>query len=91
MEGANYGSHMVTYTAHALARMADRHVSREQVEGVLAAPARTLPAAQGRTEVQGLIEREGRTMLLRVIVERDEVVTVVVTVIATSKIGKYGG
>lgn len=80
----------IEFTAHALARMAERGVSRAQVEGVLAAPLRTLAALGARAEVQGLIERGGRPMLLRVIVERGVVVTVI-TVIATSKIDKYGG
>lgn len=81
---------MIEYTAHALARMAERGVSREQVEAVLAQPARTVPAAQGREEVQGLIDRDGKTMLLRVIIERGVVLTVI-TVIATSKLNRYGG
>jgi hypothetical protein len=81
--------HSISYTAHAVARMAERGVSRDQVEGVLAAPLRMLPAANEREEVQGLIERAGKPMLLRVIVERGVVVSVI-TVIATSKIDKYG-
>lgn len=81
--------HSISYTAHAVARMAERDVSRDQVEGVLAVPLRMLPAANGREEVQGLIERAGKPMLLRVIVERGVVVSVI-TVIATSKIDKYG-
>ncbi|ODU09461.1 MAG: hypothetical protein ABS84_08595 [Rubrivivax sp. SCN 71-131] len=80
----------IEYTAHALARMTERGVSRAQVEAVLTTAWRTRAAAQGRIEVQGLIERGDRPMLLRVIVERNSVVSVVVTVIATSKIGKYG-
>lgn len=79
----------IRFTEHALARMAERGVSIDQVEQVLAAPLRTVFAQLGREEVQGLIEREGRPMLLRVIIERGEVVSVI-TVIATSKIAKYG-
>ncbi|MCC6563065.1 MAG: DUF4258 domain-containing protein [Xanthomonadales bacterium] len=80
----------IEYTAHALARMTERGVTRAQVEAVLTTAWRTRTAAQGRVEVQGLIERSDRPMLLRVIVERYAVVSVVVTVIATSKISKYG-
>ena len=79
----------ITYTAHALARMAERGVSGAQVEAVLAAPLLCVPAAQGHTEARGLIERDGRPMLLRVVVEQEMVVTVI-TVIATSKLAKYG-
>jgi hypothetical protein len=81
----------IEFTAHALARMADRGVSREQVEAAIMEPLRTLPATQGRDEFQSLIQRAGKPMLLRVIVERGAVVSVVVTVIVTSKVDKYGG
>ena len=57
---------------------------------MVAAPLRTLAAQAGREEVQGLIDRAGKAMLLRVILERGLVVTVI-TVIATSKVDKYGG
>jgi len=67
-----------------------REAGREQVEDVLAALLRTLTAQDGREEAQGLFERAGRPMLLRVIVERGVVATVI-TVIATSRIDKYGG
>lgn len=80
---------LLRYTDHALARMADRGVSRAQVESVVGHPWRTLPAQQGREERQGLFERDGRPMLLRVILEQGEVVSVI-TVIATSRLSKYG-
>jgi hypothetical protein len=80
---------LLRYTDHARARMTDRGVSQEQVESVVRRPWRSLPAQQGREEVQGLFEREGRSMLLRVILERGEVVSVI-TVIATSRLAKYG-
>jgi uncharacterized DUF497 family protein len=78
------------FTAHALARMHERGVSIEQVQRVIAQPLRTLAAAQGREEAHGLVERAGKSLLLRVILERGAVITVI-TVIATSKIEKYGG
>ena len=79
----------ISYTAHALARMSERGVTRQQVETVLQSPQRVLPAEGNRTEVQGMIDRRDRPILLRVIIESGAVVTVV-TVIATSKISKYG-
>lgn len=70
--------------------MAERGVSRGEVEQVIAHPQRVLAAAHGREELRGMLERAAQPMLLRVIVERGVVLTVI-TVIATSKIGKYGG
>ena len=78
-----------TYTQHALARMAERGISKSEVEGTLARPIRTVPANHGRMESQGWIERAGRRQLLRVLTEGD-VVILVITVMATSKFEKYG-
>ena len=83
------GDMLLRYTDHALARMADRGVSKAQVESVVRNPWRCLPAQQGRDEVQGLFERGSKPMLLRVILERGEVISVI-TVIATSRLSKYG-
>lgn len=82
--------HSIEFTAHALARMRERGVSVEQVQRVVAQPLRTLGAAQGREEAHGMVERAGKPMLLRVILQRNAVITII-TVIATSKIEKYGG
>jgi len=79
----------ITYTQHALARMAERGISKNEVEGTLAQPIRTVPANHGRVESQGWIERAGKRQLLRVLTEGD-VVVLVVTVMATSKFEKYG-
>lgn len=79
----------VTFTQHALARMADRGISRAEVLATLAHPLRTIDAQNGRQEAQGWIERGGRRQLLRVIYEGG-VVVMVITVVATSKIEKYG-
>jgi Domain of unknown function (DUF4258) len=79
----------ITYTKHALARMAERRISQEEVEATLKNPLRQLPASHGRIESQGFIERSGNKQLLRVISEGD-VVVLVVTVMATSKFEKYG-
>lgn len=78
-----------TYTQHALARMAERGISKAEVEATLAQPLRTVAANHGRTESQGWIERAGKRQLLRVLTEGD-VVVLVITVMATSKFEKYG-
>ncbi len=79
----------VTYTKHALARMAERGISQLEVEATLKNPNRQISADHGRIESQGFIERSGSKLLLRVISEGDLVV-LVVTVMATSKFEKYG-
>ena len=79
----------ISYTKHALARMAERGISQLEVEETLKNPIRQIPADHGRIESQGFIERAGKKQLLRVISE-GEVVVLVVTVMATSKFEKYG-
>jgi Domain of unknown function (DUF4258) len=79
----------IRYTKHALARMAERGISQEEVEVTVKNPIRQIPADHGRIESQGFIERSGSKQLLRVISEGD-VVVLVVTVVATSKFEKYG-
>lgn len=79
----------ITYTKHALARMAERGISRQDVEDTIKNPVRQIPADRGRIESQGFIERSGNKQLLRVISQGD-VVVLVITVMATSKFEKYG-
>jgi primosomal protein N' len=79
----------ITYTQHALARMAERGIGQQEVEATLKNPFRQIPVDHGRIESQGFIERSGNKQLLRVISE-GHVVVLVVTVIATSKFQKYG-
>lgn len=79
----------VTFTQHALTRMAERGISLAEVLATLTQPLRTIEAQHGRSEAQGWIERSGRRQLLRVLYEGD-VVVMVVTVMATSKFEKYG-
>ena len=79
----------IAYTQHALARMAERGISQQEVEATLQNPIRQIPADHGRIESQDFIERSGNKQLLRVISE-GEVVVLVVTVMATSKFEKYG-
>jgi hypothetical protein len=79
----------ISYTKHALARMAERGISKAEVEATLANPLRRIDAHRGRTEAQGFIERQGKQQLLRVLSE-GQVVVLVITVLATSKFEKYG-
>ena len=79
----------VEFSRHALARMKERSISREEVLNTLAYPLRTVQADNARLEAQGWVDRAGKRMLLRVICEHGVVVTVV-TVMATSKLEKYG-
>ena len=79
----------ITYTQHALARMAERGFSQKEVETTLKNPIRQISADHGRIESQGFIARSGNKQLLRVISEGD-VIVLVVTVMATSKFEKYG-
>jgi hypothetical protein len=79
----------VEFTQHAIARMAERGISRDEVLHTLAHPLRTVSAENERVESQGWIDRPNKRMLLRVICEHGVVVTVV-TVMATSKFEKYG-
>ena len=72
-----------------MTRVSERGISKDEVETTLAAPMRTVPADKGRLKSQGFIERAGKRQLLRVLTEGD-VVVVVITVMATSKLEKYG-
>jgi hypothetical protein len=69
--------------------MAERGISKAEVEATLANPVRRIDVNRGRTESQGFIERQGKQQLLRVLSE-GQVVVLVITVIATSKFEKYG-
>lgn len=79
----------VEFTAHALARMVERRISRDEVLLALDRPLRTVKAQNNRFESQSWIERSQKRMLLRVICETGAVVTVV-TVMATTKFERYG-
>jgi hypothetical protein len=69
--------------------MAERGIDQQEVEATLKNPIRQISVDHGRIESQGLIERSGKKLLLRVISEGCLVV-LVVTVMATSKFEKYG-
>ena len=80
----------VRFTDHARARMRERAIAEHAVLDTIARPARTLVLAGGRLEFQGWVSRGDRRLLLRVIADDDRTVLTVVTVLATSKIAKYG-
>ncbi len=79
----------IQFTSHALMRMAERGVSKAEVVDVLMHPREKLVANNDRYEARGLIERGDKMVLLRVIYEHGAVVSVI-TVVATSKLAKYG-
>ena len=79
----------ITFTQHALVRMAERGITQEEVLATLADPVRTVQAHTDLLEAQGWIDRAGKRLLLRVIYKGTVVVSVV-TVMATSKFEKYG-
>ncbi len=80
---------IVNFTQHALARMSERSISREEVLQTLANPLRVVAAQGDRLEAQGWLSRLPQKLLLRVIYEDDTVLSVI-TVMATSKFEKYG-
>ena len=47
----------ITYTKHALARMHERGISRNEVEATLANPTQRIAASHGRVESRGFIQR----------------------------------
>lgn len=73
------------YTRHALDRIAERRIPAEWIEAVLAGAGGRVRGYAGREVHQGRFEREGRPVLLRVIVEGD----LVITALVTSKVDKY--
>ena len=79
----------INFTQHALTRMAERGVSRDEVLDTLAHPLLTVPAERGCLEAGGGIQRGEARMLLRV-VYADGVVVSVITVIATTQFKRYG-
>jgi Domain of unknown function (DUF4258) len=80
---------MIQFTPHARTRMRERGISDDEVLTVLSNPFRVVEGYDERREVQGLVMREGKQMLLRVIVA-DGVVLTVITVMLTSQLQRYG-
>ena len=77
----------ITFTQHALVRMAERGITHDEVLAALMQPVRTVPAHNDLLEAQGWIDRAGKRMLLRVIYKAAVMVSVI-TVMAASKFEK---
>lgn len=59
----------ITYTQHALARMAERGIDQQEVEATLENPIRQISVDHGRIESQGLIERSGENYYFELLVK----------------------
>ncbi len=71
---------------HALKELKRRGIPLQAVTEALQYPDQIVPNVEGREAYHKLIEMDGKTYLLRMIVERGDTV---VTVYRTSKIEKY--
>lgn len=76
-------------THHAKEEMARRQISEDVVEKVLQAPEQIIEERGGRKSYQSLVDMEGKTYLVRAIVEEWVEPAVVVTIYRTSNVGKY--
>ena len=72
---------------HAQARIAERNIPTDWLQLVLEYPQQKLVGDYGRDIHQSVFLRDGKPWLLRVIIESD----LVLTVMLTSKVSKYGG
>jgi len=77
-----------TFTPHAMDEMAERDIPLYVVLIVLGFPQAILPEQKGRNAYQSEVEINGKTYIVRAIVEPDGTV---VTVYRTSKVRKYKG
>ena len=79
------------FTAHALAEMARRDITQEDVRKVLENPAQMEMVREGRAVYQAKlgVGEPSKTYILRVFVDIDRKPPYVVTVYRTSKIEKY--
>lgn len=76
-------------TEHAELEMQRRQVPGEWVESVMNAPEQIVVGFGGRKVYQGRVSANGKTYLLRLIIEDWHTPPVIVTVYRTSKIEKY--
>ena len=76
-------------TDHAELEMQRRQVPREWVESVMHSPEQIVVGFGGRKVYQGRVSADGKTYLLRLIVEDWHTPPVIVTMYRTSKIEKY--
>lgn len=77
-------------TRHAFEEMKRRGISQETVQSVCTAPEQQIPQTGGRIVHQSRVEIEpGKTYLVRVFIDPDDIPPAVITVYRTSKIEKY--
>ncbi|MGH8583324.1 MAG: DUF4258 domain-containing protein [Gammaproteobacteria bacterium] len=79
----------VRFSKHAEREMARRSISRDIVEGVLAAPAQKAPEHGAIVCYQSVAEIDRKPYLVRIMVNETTAPPTVVTVYRTSKIEKY--
>ena len=78
------------FSAHAIQEMERRAISRAVVEGILSDPEQVVPGRDGRMNYQSRLDNgEGKTYLIRVIVDGTLVTALVITVYRTSQVKKY--
>jgi hypothetical protein len=76
-------------TAHAEAEMTRRQIPKEWLDACMASPEQTVEGSGQRKVFQSRFTQDGKTFLLRVIVETWHTPPVVVTVYRTTKLDKY--
>ena len=76
-------------TDHAKDQMKLRGISCEEVVNCLKKPGQTVSAEKGRTVYQKIMPLNGKTHLLRIVVEEERNILNVITVYKTSKVDKY--
>ena len=82
----------VRFTEHALNRLRQRGILREQVEQLIARPENTFEGYAGRTVYECIVKHaDGTRDILRAVVDHDEDPPVVVTVVVEEDLSRYGG
>ena len=76
-------------TDHATLEMMRRGLSASVIRQILDRPEQRIPVRPGRDILQSKLDMEGKTYLVRVIVDVDRTPAEVVTAYRTSKIEKY--
>ncbi len=77
------------FSKHVLEELAKRKISRTLLDGVLQAPEQKVPEVEDITCFQSRVDIDGKSYLLRVMVNERFDPPVVVTVYRTKKINKY--
>lgn len=79
----------IVYSSHAEKQLAERNLSRAEVERVIRKPQKLIRQSPGRFRAIGRAQRRGKQYLLVVIYERGNSQIDVVTAFLTSKLQKY--